>query len=430
MAEQNLAVIGAGPKAAALAAKAYCLQQEGVPVSVTVFERFDVGANWSGRNGYTDGIQRLCTPAERDLGYPYLPTHSGDVVELMQSRFSWNAFQTAAARPAGRYSAWINHGRKPPSHREFSDYLTFAFDQASITPNLGRVIGLSVEDGRWTVRQIDADTGDTVDWPGFDGVVFSGPGPAMKRLPTVKDLRVFKGVDFWSRLRAVHKHLPKNRETPIVVIGGGGTAAAITAWFVRSGHRDQPIVLLNNQAMLFTRTTNFFESSLFDDDETWLGLSDQDRRDFTRRLNRGVVWETVTDLLADAEQLTLVPGKADEIRHSGHRPGARLPDLEVRYTNARGTSGIDAGLVVDATGFDAWGFTRLAPVAVRDRITADGRDTVTANLRADLSLPFDEWPRMHVPGLADALGPGFGSLMVLGSMADRILQPYIDDAES
>jgi Lysine/ornithine N-monooxygenase len=428
--QQNLAVIGAGPKAAALAAKAHCLQQEGVPVAVTVFERHEIGANWSGRNGYTDGIQRLCTPAERDLGYPYLPTFSAEIVEMMQSRFSWNAFQTAKSRPTGSYSTWVNHGRRPPSHRDFAEYLSFALDQASVTPNVGRVTGIVEEGGAWTIRQIEADTGDTVEWPGFDGVVFTGPGPAMKRLPTVADLRVFSGVDFWSRLRAVRKHMPKNREYPIVVIGGGGTAAAITAWFVRSGHRDQPIVLLNNQAMLFTRTTNFFESSLFDDDETWLGLSDKDRRDFTRRLNRGVVWETVTDLLADAEQLTLVPGKADEIRHSGHRLGAHSPDLEVRYTNARGSSGIDAGLVVDATGFDSWAFSRLVPVEVRNRILDGGHDVVSGNLRPDLSLPFDEWPRLHVPNLADALGPGFGSLMVLGSMADRILQPYVHAASA
>ncbi|MEJ8630188.1 hypothetical protein P0F65_10725 [Sphingomonas sp. I4] len=70
MPEQHLAVIGAGPKAAALAAKAYCLQQQGIPVAVTVFERNEIGANWTGDFGYTDGIQRLCTPAERDLGFP------------------------------------------------------------------------------------------------------------------------------------------------------------------------------------------------------------------------------------------------------------------------------------------------------------------------------------------------------------------------
>lgn len=429
MPEQHLAVIGAGPKAAALAAKAYCLQQQGIPVAVTVFERNEIGANWTGDFGYTDGIQRLCTPAERDLGFPYLPSFGLDVVEMMQARFSWNAYIVSKSRDAARYANWVNRGRRPPSHSEFADYLEYAITMADAEVHYGRVTGIVAENDRWTVNQIDRDTGDTLSFDGFDGVVFTGPGPAVNRFPTVKDTRIFTGVDFWSHLVAVRRNMPKSQENPIVVIGGGGTAAAITAWFIRAGHRDQPIVLINNQAMLFTRTTNFFESSLFDDEDTWLAIKDTDRSDFTRRLNRGVVWETVTDLLSDAEQLTLVPGMAAEIRHSGHRPGAHLPDLEVVYDNATGRHEIEAGLIVDATGFDTWAFTRLAPKALRDALAPTVRDELVAKLRRDLSLPTNDWPRVHVPNLAEALGPGFGSLMVLGSMADRILGPYVSAAQ-
>jgi len=79
MPQQNIAVIGAGARGAAIAAKAYCLKQEGKEIWATVFERSEVGANLSGRHGYTDGIQRLSTPAERDLGFPYLPTFGRNV---------------------------------------------------------------------------------------------------------------------------------------------------------------------------------------------------------------------------------------------------------------------------------------------------------------------------------------------------------------
>lgn len=428
MTEQNIAVIGAGPKAAALAAKAHCLRQAGVPITVTVFERHAVGAAWSGHHGYTDGIQRLCTPAERDLGYPYLRTFGGDVTEQMQARFSWNAFQTASSLATGRYSAWVNRGRRPPSHAEFTDYLKYALALSEAPIHFGRVTGLSPADGSWTVQQIDAETKNTVEYDEFDGVVLTGPGPAMARFPRVKDRRVFTGVDFWQRLRGVSKHLPRDPDKPIVIVGGGGTAAAITAWFIRNGVRNHPIHLINNQAMLFTRTTNFFENRLFDDEDTWTALADDDRKSFTRRLNRGVVWETVTDLLADAEQLVLLPGKAKAIVHSGHRRGAHLPDLEVQYSNATGDSAIDAGLVIDATGFDTGAFQALLPPVMREAINAGGLENLTEKVRRDLSLPLAGWPRLHVPNLSETRGPGFGSLMVLGAMADRILTPYVKAA--
>lgn len=427
MPQQNIAVIGAGPKAAAIAAKSYCLQEKGKEISVTVFERSEVGANWSGRHGYTDGIQRLCTPAERDLGFPYLPTFGSDVVALMQARFSWNAYLVNQADLEPRYADWVNRGRRPPTHADFAAYLDFAFKRAMSVPAIGRVTKLIRDGATWKVRQIDAATKDVLEFPDFHGVVFTGPGPASKKPTQVRDPRVLSGVDFWSNLARVRKVVEVLKENSVVIIGGGGTAAAITAWFIRQGIHDQPIVLLNNQAMLFTRTTNFFENSLFDDEETWLALKPDDRTDFTRRLNRGVVWETVTQLLTDARNLTLVPGTATHIRHVATLKQGKA-DLEVEYVNQKGTHTMTAGLVVDATGFDPWAFEALLPDEMQIELAPANRKALMRDMRADLSLPLDEWPRVHLPNLADALGPGFGSLMVLGATADRILQPYYDMA--
>ncbi|MES2351243.1 MAG: hypothetical protein V4641_27025 [Pseudomonadota bacterium] len=75
----QIAVVGGGAKAAALAAKAFALRKANVAnIHITVFEKTEIGAHWTGKNGYTDGEQRLCTPAERDLGYPYFSNyHTG-----------------------------------------------------------------------------------------------------------------------------------------------------------------------------------------------------------------------------------------------------------------------------------------------------------------------------------------------------------------
>lgn len=428
MPQQNLAVIGAGPKAAAIAAKAYCLQQDGVQVGVSVFERERIGANWSGGHGYTDGIQRLCTPAERDLGFPYQETFGADVTAMMQARFSWNAFLVGDASGRGTYADWVNRGRRPPLHGDFTRYLDFAFGRAGVVPVIGEVTRVIEDGGTWSIHQVDRATGKLLKYPGYHGVVFTGPGPAARRLAPPRDRRVFTGVDFWSNLDRVRRLLPTPRDNPVVIVGGGGTAAAITAWFIRQAYRDQPIVLLNNQAMLFTRTTNFFENSLFDDDDTWLALKPSDRGDFTRRLNRGVVWETVTELLSDAENLTLVPGSADAIRYAAAPGSGASRDLEVVYTNESGTLPLPAGMVVLATGFDPWAFAGLMPAAVRTALAPAGRPGVAAAMQPDLSFDLPRWPRIHAPNLADALGPGFGSLMVLGAMADRILRPYREDA--
>ena len=68
----SLAVIGAGPKGLAIAAKRAALLEAGWQVpDLVVIDRSEVAANWSGASGYTDGRQPLSTPPEKDVGYPY-----------------------------------------------------------------------------------------------------------------------------------------------------------------------------------------------------------------------------------------------------------------------------------------------------------------------------------------------------------------------
>lgn len=73
MSGKKIAIIGAGAKAAAIAVRATALNESKQfhEVSVDIYEKFQVGSSWNGLHGYTDGEQPLCTPIERDLGYPY-----------------------------------------------------------------------------------------------------------------------------------------------------------------------------------------------------------------------------------------------------------------------------------------------------------------------------------------------------------------------
>jgi mycobactin lysine-N-oxygenase len=424
MPTQRLAVIGAGPKGAALATKAWCLRLEGFDVQVELFERYQTGAHWSGKHGYTDGEQRLCTPAERDLGFPYNHDLGRNVAEVMEQRFSWQAF-LVAAEDGGHYADWVNHGRKPPLHSEFTRYLDFAFKRAETEPVIGTVQKVEIEDNRWTVvsgRGLHAKTYDK-----FDGLVVTGPGPAKSKVSKVKDSRLFDGVDFWSRKGDRDAAIAGLNGRGVVIVGGGGTAAAVTAWFLRNNQK-APISLINSQAMLFTRTTNFFESSIFNDEVTWQAIDPNSRRSFTARLNRGVVWETITDLLSDADNLTLLPGRASEICLGDPAADGSAGPLVVTYANygAKGLSQ-EAGLVVDATGFDEWDFLKLLPANVKTQLADDSRQKgVMEKMDRDLSLPLVGTPKLHAPNLSEMIGPGYQSLMVLGAMADRVLKPYRD----
>ena len=71
----TLAIIGAGAKAVAVAAKAAVLREMGIEVAdVVAVERSGVAANWRAGGGWTDGRQRLGTSPEKDVGFPYRST--------------------------------------------------------------------------------------------------------------------------------------------------------------------------------------------------------------------------------------------------------------------------------------------------------------------------------------------------------------------
>ena len=64
----TLAVVGAGAKAVAVAAKAAVLREMGVQApEVVAVERTEVAANWRASGGWTDGAHRLGTGPEKDV---------------------------------------------------------------------------------------------------------------------------------------------------------------------------------------------------------------------------------------------------------------------------------------------------------------------------------------------------------------------------
>lgn len=147
----TLAIIGAGPKAVAVAAKAAVLRDMGVPVpDVVAVERSAVAANWQPAGGWTDGNHRLGTGPEKDVGFPYrsslVPRRNAELDERMM-RYSWQSYLVAT----GQFAEWIDRGRPAPAHRKWAQYLRWVADKVNMNVVRGEVTSIGVDGGagRW-----------------------------------------------------------------------------------------------------------------------------------------------------------------------------------------------------------------------------------------------------------------------------------------
>jgi mycobactin lysine-N-oxygenase len=299
-----------------------------------------------------------------------------------------------------------------------------------------RVTRLTAENKRWRISAKGQSGRAATYAQRFDAVIVTGPGPARtdiklrNRTRAPVSQKIFNGQDFWQRLKDVQAGLKKAiDELPvsasgIVIIGAGGTAAAILAWLIDNGAAELPIAMVASQASLYTRVDSVFENRLFNDDEQWKTLSSRSRRAFFDRLNRGVVWATVIDRLSSARQLTMVDGRANEIVVSAS--GEVTVDV-LRGDGASVT--LRPAMLIDCSGFDTWWFLSLLSglPTVQPKNRKRQLERWQEKMGDSLELhgtPWDSYPPLHAPMLASELGPGFGSLMVLGAMADRVLAAY------
>ncbi|MGH3552261.1 MAG: NADPH-dependent L-lysine N(6)-monooxygenase MbtG [Mycobacterium sp.] len=405
----TLAVLGAGVKAVAVAAKASVLREMGVDApEVIAVERTGVAANWQASGGWTDGAQRLGTNPEKDVGFPYrsslVPRRNAELDEQM-TRYSWQAYLIAT----GQFAQWIDRGRPAPRHRRWSKYLRWVAEQIDMTVIHGEVERIVVDGEQWALHTDETTVG-------ADGLMITGPGQAERSL-LPGNPRVLSIAQFWHRA-AEHDRICAER---VAMVGGGETAAAMLTELFR--HRISTITVISPQVTLFTRGESFFENSLFSDPSEWTALTLDERRDAIARTDRGVFSSSVQDaLLAD-----------DRIRHlRGRVAHAVARDEQIRLTlstdraseNFETVHGFD--LVIDGSGADPLWFTTLfsqdaldllelglgGPLAGDRLEEAIGHDLAVTNVTPKLFLP-------NLAGLTQ--GPGFPNLSCLGLLSDRVL---------
>lgn len=187
--------------------------------------------------------------------------------------------------------------------------------------------------------------------------------------------------------------------------------------------------------MLYSRDEGFEENSLFSDPDgrsaslygnhrhpaNWLLLSEEDRREFVRRTDRGVFSLRAMEEISRAENVRSVVGTAQLME-------ATEDNVLVDTVYGGKTQRDEYDYVIVARGFDALWFTKLMDAQTYERFAGvtGSLDRRAIERSIDIDLAVSQFaPRLHLPMLAGvAQGPGFPNLSCLGLLSDRILSSY------
>ncbi|WP_280438418.1 SidA/IucD/PvdA family monooxygenase [Nocardia carnea] len=406
----RLLVVGAGPKAMAVAAKAYVLRELGLPApQVTVVEPNAVGGNWLATGGWTDGRHRLGTSPEKDIGFPYHSTwargHNHAVNQAMMA-FGWTAFLV----DRGTYAEWVDRGRPSPEHNLWAKYLQWVARRSGVEVVRGRVCTIRSERAGWRVVVEGADGGTAeID---AQRLMVTGPGDSRRAL--AEHPKLLSIADFWDL--AGRRKLPASSRA--AVIGGGETAGSAMDELVR--HDVLTVSVISPAATIYTRGESYFENSLFSDPAKWRALSVAERRDVVRRTDRGVFSVRVQETLLADNRVHHLQGRVVRVADQGDGVALTLRN-ESRPDQ---THAFD--LVVDAIGGQPLWFMDLFDDEVADLFElAVGGPVTQARIEAAMGfdLAVEGLPaKLYLPNLAGlAQGPGFPNLSCLGELSDRIL---------
>jgi mycobactin lysine-N-oxygenase len=409
----TLAVLGAGPKGIAIAAKARALTAAGLDAPrVVLVDRGPVAGNWTGRQGYTSGRLPLGTAAEKDVGFPYAGSWAAAsaAVTAAMADYSWAQHLIRQ----GAYADWVDRGRLRPTHRRWSSYLREVADRAAAEIVTAEAVGLEAEGSRWRLALRPGDAMDA------DGVVVTGAGPPVT-VPGQPEQhpRVLDGRSFWLRPRAAAPEVAQS----VCVIGGGETAASIVITLLKMAHKRSTVDVLTSRGVLYSRGESYEENRLYSDPGDWPRLAEAHRREFLERTDRGVFSQQAEATLNAAPGFRTLAGRAVHID-----AGERQVVVTIEYGRERERVAYD--LVVVAIGFRARWFERLLGPAAQSRLAAAlAGDDLERRIGVDLSVAGLD-PPLHLPVLAGlAQGPGFPNLSCLGLLSDRILRSYVPRGE-
>lgn len=412
-----LGVIGAGPKAAALAAKSSALRDEGFDVpKILIVERHKIAASWDGKHGYTSGLQRLGTPPEKDVGFPYSTTSCApQVVNRVFRDFSWMSYLINDVEELGN---WIDKGRPHPTHEEWAAYIRWAIARSDAEVVIDELCGIVQEDFGWKLVVGRGKNKKTFE---VCGLVITGPGPSKVPVNLPNHERILYGDSFWEKRKILNKirHVDDDAD-PIAVVGSGETAASIVSYLVEEfGEEYKVVVLTRSSGTIFSRGEGYYENRMFTAYGTWLELDESLRLEIIERSDRGVI-------SPDAIKKIALSRNVDHWAMSVETVSVSPADHTKVVINGEQS----CQLLVFATGFDAYWFKDLLDEDLRTVFNNDLE--VRRAVAHDLSLHHNGIKsKLHLPMIAGlAQGPGYPNLSCLGSLSDRILGSYLGGAKT
>ncbi|MGN6216987.1 MAG: SidA/IucD/PvdA family monooxygenase [Solirubrobacterales bacterium] len=431
MSESDILIVGAGAKAAAIAAKVHTINTLGLgEISMTVIEKTEPAASWKGLNGMTSGEEPLAIPPIKDVGFPYQSSRLfgpvGDEIDAALLPFTWQRF----AMERHEYAAWVNSGSPSVLHRDYGTYLGWVLERATegVTIYDGRVTEVSLSEGRdsWQVEVAERGRPEDPERHSGRALVLTGPG-VHRHFPHDPDVesRVF-------HCDSRREEFARVPDEPVeIAIVGGGESALSALVFLRD-LKPQARLTVFTPTLPLSRGESFLENRVFADPDnvSWEHLDIETRRDFVKHCDRGVFDQTVLARIADDDHLSFVTGRAVHVSLAEDGEGALL-EFE---SPAEGMLSERYDFVINCTGFDLLRQLRgLFPDAVRDEVEEqcgplwDRPPKTEVPIGRALELK-DVHPRLHIPGLGGlSQGPGFANLGSLGLLANRVLQPLLQE---
>ncbi len=435
MSESDILVVGAGAKAAALAAKVHTINTLGLAeISMTVIEKTEPAASWLGRNGMTSGEEPLAIPPIKDIGFPYQSSRQfgprGDEIDAALLPLTWQHF----AMERHEYAAWVNSGSPSVMHRDYGTYLGWVLDRATAGVSLydGRVteVSLAEEGDRWQVEVAERGRPEDPERHTGGALVLTGPG-VHRHFP--HDPEVEARVFHCDSRREEFARVPESEPVEIAIVGGG--ESALSALVFLRGLRPAARLTVYTPTLPLSRGESFLENRVFADPDNvaWEHLDLETRRDFVKHCDRGVFDSSVLERIADDDRCAFVCGRAVHVSLSEDGEGAIL-EFD---SPSEGPSTERYDFVVNCTGFDLLRQLRgLFPDAVRDEVEEQCGPLWDAPAQAEIPIGRGlelegVRPRLHIPGLGGLRqGPGFANLGSLGLLANRVLQPLLNELDS
>jgi len=419
----DLLIIGAGPKAAAIAAKIHVLNSIGMTsVRVLVLERSRFASTWTGKFGFTSGKELLGTRPEKDVGFPYetrFQRNDFPEIDKLMMEFSWQSYLISNHK----YRRWIDCGVGHPEHREFADYLAWVFSKATcgVEYLTGNANGICFNNNHWVV---DCERAQQNFYIQVDkGIIFTGQG---REKPINSDSNIEGRMFTPATAQLKLEKLNLGKSARFCIVGAGESAVSMALHLIEKMGPEVHITFVA-PSLPTSRGESFLENSVYSSSGLvqWHKLPVGIREDFISRTDRGVMSPTALAKLTKYKNISFSIGRVSAV----YRGKSGLAEVMIDQSDEIIRLSFDA--VANCIGFcvlksivELLGESK-GKIENLTGINLDKNSDVALNLDESFSIPGLD-VKLHIPALAGlAYGPGFGNLSCLGAMSDRVLSPYV-----